>query len=129
MKLLAHVEGLAVGATIVTANLPQDTLMAVTANKTADKAGANALVIGRLVVAAKTANASGTIETRFKSRVEIKTAAVIAAGDVVKLASADSTTGENRVDVWVDGTDSVKRQYGVAWKGAASGGTAEILTF
>ncbi len=129
MKLRAQVEGLAVIAIIAVANLAKDTLMAITGNRTIDKAGANATVIGRLVVPSRTAGGQGTVETRFKEFVEIKAAANLTAGQLVKLAAVDGTTGENRADAWVSGTDGVERLYGVVWNGAAAGGTAEILTY
>lgn len=129
MKLRATCEGLAVPATVATANLPKDTLVAITGNKTVDKAGANASVLGRLVVAPKRAGDLGTVETCCKELVEVKATAVVAAGDWVKLGAPDGTTGENTVTPHVDGTDSVRRAYGVCWKGAAAGGIAEVLVF
>ena len=128
MKLRAQTEGLAVIATIA-AILVKDTLMAITGNRTVDKAGANAVVIGRLVVPAKAANGQGTVETKFKEFIEIKAAATLAAGDLVKLAAVDGTTGENRVTTWVSGTDGAERLFGVVWNGASSGGTVEVLTY
>lgn len=129
MKIRSQQEGLAVIATVATANLPKDVLVSITGNRTVDKAGANAQAVGRLVVPSRTTNGQGTVETRYKEFVEIKTAANLTAGQLVKLAAVDGTTGENRVDVWVSGTDGFERVYGVVWNGAASGGTAEVLTF
>lgn len=129
MLLRVQQERLGLPATVVTANLPKDTLVSMTASKTVDKAGADTVVIGRLVVPAKTANTQGTIETRFKELVEIKTAAIVAFGAPVKLAAVDGTTGENRVTNWVAGTDSATLLYGIAWKNAASGGVAEVLVY
>lgn len=129
MKVRATCEGLAVPATVVTANLPKDTIVSITANKTVDRAGANAFPVGRLVAPAKSANGSGTIETPFKELIEIKASGSITANDFVKLAAVDGTTSENRVSTWVDGTDSVKRIFGVAWKGGADGATVEVLVF
>jgi hypothetical protein len=128
-KLRAQFEGLAVPATIVTANLPKDTLVAITANRTVDKAGANALVVGRLFKPSKTANGSGTVETRFKELVEIKASGAVAAGARVKLAAVDGTTGENRAATFVEGTDTEPRYYGVCWSGGADGATIEVLTY
>lgn len=129
MKLRAQQEGLAVPATIATANLPKDTLVSITGDRTVDKAGANAHAIGRVVVPAKSANGTGTIETRYKELVEIKGSGSLAAGALVKLAAADGTTGENVAVDWVSGTDGYERLYGVVWKGGASGATLEVLTF
>lgn len=131
MKLRAHSGGLAVKFIVPTANLPKDTLVKITANNTVDKADANSFPLGRLVVPARIANGFGTVELsgRFKDYLEIKTTAVITAGDWVRLTAPDGTTGENTIGVWVEGTDSIKRLIGVAIKGAASGGVAEILTF
>lgn len=129
MKLRAQTEGFAIPAAIATANLPKDTLVAITGDRKVDKAGANANVVGRLVVPAKTANGQGTVETKFKELIEIKTVAALTYGQPVKLAAVDGTTGENRVDLWVSGTDSVERLVGVIWFGAALGGVAEVLTY
>lgn len=128
MKLRAQFEGLAVIATIA-AVLAKDTLVAITGDRTVNAAGANANPIGRLVVPAKAVNGQGTVETKFKEFVEIKTGGVLAAGALVKLAAVDGTTGENVVVAWVSGTDGYERLYGVVWKGAASGGVAEVLTY
>jgi len=121
-------EGLAVIATIA-AVLAKDTLVAITGNRTVDKAAANAFAIGRLVVPAKAAAGQGTVETRFKEFLEIKASAIVAAGGFGKLGAPDGTTGENTIVPWVDGTDSITRLYCVVWNGAAAGGTAEVLTF
>lgn len=131
MKMNAQQEGLAVarGVAVVTANLPKDTLMAITGNRTVDKAGANAAPIGRLVVPAKTAGGKGTIETRFKELVEIKAAAALTAGTQVKLGAPDGTTGENTVVAWQSGTDGFERLLGVVWNGGASGAVLEVLTY
>jgi hypothetical protein len=128
MKLRAHVEGLAVPATIATVE-PKDTIVAITADKTVGKAGANANPIGRLSVPAKTAGGLGTVETKFKELVECKTSGALAAGVAVKLAAVDGTTGENIVTTWVGGTDSFERLYGVVWKGTAGVGVAEVLVY
>src|SRR5687768_13183148 len=115
MKLRAQVEGLAVIATVVTADLPKDTLVAITGDRTVDKAGANAHSIGRLSVPARTANTQGTVETRYKELVEVKGSGALAAGAEVKLAAVDGTTGENVVVAFVEGTDAEVRRYGTVW--------------
>lgn len=128
MKLRAHVEGLAVPASIA-AVLPKDQVVTITADKTVGAAGANANPIGRLSVPSKTVNGPGTVETKFKELVEIKTGGVLAAGAAVKLAAVDGTTGEPVVVAWVGGTDSFERLYGIVWKGAGSGAVAEVLVY
>lgn len=128
MKLRAQREGLAVKATVATVEA-KDTLMAITGDNTVGKAGANAVVIGRLVVPPRAAAGLGTVETKFKELVECKTGGVLAAGATVKLAAVDGTTGENIVVAWVTGTDGYERLYGVVWKGAGSGGVAEVLAY
>ena len=128
MKLRAQAEGLAIPAKIATVEA-KDTLMSITGDRTVGKAGANANPIGRLVVPAKAINGQGTIETKFKELIEIKTNAVLAAGVAVKLDAVDGTTGENRIIAWVGGTDSYERLLGVVWLGAGSGGVAEVLTY
>lgn len=128
MKLRAQVEGLAVPATIA-AVLEKDTIVAITGNRTVDKAGAGATPIGRLSVPARTANKTGTVETRFKELIEIKGSGALAANAKVKLAAADGTTGENVVVAWVAGTDSAAILFGVVWNGGADGATLEVLTY
>lgn len=130
MKLRSQREGLAIPATVVTANLPKDTLMKITGNRTIDKATAGTVHVGRLTVPVKTANAAGgTLETRFKELIEIKTTEILAAGDLVKHGVVDVTTGENTVAKWLVATDAVALAFGVVWNGAASGGVAEVLTY
>lgn len=129
MKLRAQKEGLAIPAIVATASLPKDTLMSITADRKVDKAGANAKVIGRLVVPAKTANGNGTIETKFKELIEIKGSGALAAGALVKMAAVDGTTGENVVVAWVSGTDGFELLLGVVWFGGASGAVLEVLTY
>lgn len=129
MLLRAQVEGLAVPATVATAIHPKDTLVAITGDKTVDKAGLNAHPIGRISVPPKAIGQIGTVETRYKELVEVKGSGVLAAGALVKLAAVDGTTGENVVVAWVTGTDGFERLYGVVWKGGASGATLEVLTF
>jgi hypothetical protein len=90
----------------------------ISGDNTVAKAGANAVPIGRLVVPARAVNGLGTVETKFKELVEIKTSGALAAGVLVKLAAVDGTTGENIVTTWVSGTDGYERLYGVVWKGA-----------
>lgn len=128
MKLRAHEEGLAIPATVATVEA-KDTIVTITADKTVGKAGANANPIGRLSVPSKTVNGPGTVETKFKELVEIKTDAARAAGVLVKLAAVDGTTGENIVTAWVSGTDGFERLYGVVWKGTAGVGVAEVLVY
>lgn len=128
MKLRAHVEGLAIPATVATVEA-KDTIVAITADRTVGKAGANAEAIGRLSVPSKTVNGPGTVETKFKELVEMKTSGALAAGVKVKFAAVDGTTGENVVTTWVSGTDGFALLYGVIWKGTAGVGVAEVLVY
>lgn len=128
MKLRSHVEGFAIKA-IIAAVLSKDTLVAITANRTVNKAGADATPIGRLVVPARTIGEIGTVETRFKELIEIKGSGALAANAKVKLAAADGTTGENVVVAWVAGTDSAAILFGVVWNGGADGAVLEVLTY
>jgi hypothetical protein len=133
MKLRASDNrGLAVPA-IVAAVLARDALVAVSGNRTVNKAGADALVIGRLLKPADEVNGSGTVETRFKELIEIKADGAIAAGDVVKLSSADGS-GNQRAKKWTGQTDATagdkpESMFGVCWSGGADGATVEVLTF
>lgn len=128
MKLRAQMEGLGIPATVATVE-PQDTIVTITGNRTVGKAGANANPIGRLSVPAKTAGGRGTVETKFKELVEVKTGGALAAGALVKLQAVDGTTGENVVTTWVSGTDGFERLYGVVWNGTAGVGVAEVLVY
>ena len=75
------------------------------------------------------ANGLGTVETKFKELVEVKTSGALAAGVAVKLAAVDGSTGENIVTTWLAGTDSYERLYGVVWNGTAGVGIAEVLVY
>lgn len=130
MKLLAQREGLALPMTIATAIHPKDTLVAITGDKTVDKAGANAHVAGRISVPSKSIGGIGTVEFRYKEYVECKIgSSAIAAGALVKLQAVDGTTGENVAIAWVSGTDAIERLWAICIKGASANGVAEFLTF
>lgn len=129
MLLKAQQEGLAVPATVETANLPVDTLMAITGDAQVDKAAADGMAIGRLRVPAKTADGTGTVETRFKELVSMEADGSITAGAWVKLGALSPTDGAHTAKTWVEGTDTLKMLYGVAWVGGADEATVQILTF
>ncbi len=135
MKMRAHRStNLNIVAIIVTANLPADTVVAITANKTVDRAGADAIPVGRVFKSPRVANGQGTIETPFNALVEVKASGAVAAGDIVKLAAVDPVTGETRVAKWTGQTDAVagdkpETRYGVCWKGGADGATLEVLEY
>ena len=133
MKVRAQVEGLGILA-IFAALLAKDTLVSITGNRTVNKAGADAVVIGRVSKPAKAVNGNGSVETRFKELIEIKASGAVAAGDRVKLAAADGVTGENRATKWTSQTDAVAGDkpdslFGVCWNGGADGATIEVLTY
>jgi len=132
MKLKSQVEGLAV-AVIVAAVLVKDTLVKLTGDKTVDKAGADAVVIGRLVKPAREANGTGTVETRFKELITIKTSGAVVAGDRVKMAAADGG-GIQRVTKWISQTDAAAGDkpdslLGVCFTGGADGADVQVLTY
>lgn len=132
MKLKAQVEGLAILATIA-AVLAKDTILKITADHTVNKAGANDVILGRLIKPARNANETGTVETRFKELIEIKASGAIAAGDRVKLAAADGSSNQ-QVAKWTSQTDADAGDkpdtlFGVCWKGGADAATVEILTY
>ena len=136
MKLKAQSEGLAI-TVICAAVLARDTLVKLTANKTVNKGGADDFVIGRLFNPAREANGTGTVETRFKERITIKADGIIAAGDRVKLSSADGD-GNQRVKKWVrqtfdgDGVatgDPADLILGVCFVGGADAADVEVLTY
>jgi hypothetical protein len=130
MRLRSQIEGLAVPA-IITSVLTRDAIVAVTGNRTVDKAGANAVAIGRLSKPAREAGGSGTVETRFKELIEINADGLLAAGDVVKLSAADGA-GNQRVKKWTGQTDTVAGDkpesiFGICWNGGADGAVVEVL--
>lgn len=129
-KLRAQFEGLAIRVTVA-AVLAKDIFVKLTGDNTVNAAGANEYAIGRLVVPARSANGIGTVETRFKEKIELKVSqgGGVVAGDFLKLAAVDGTTSETRVAKWVSGTDAFERLIGVCSKGAADGGTCEALIF
>jgi hypothetical protein len=132
MKLKSQVEGLAV-AVIVAAVLVKDTLVKLTGDKTVDKAGADAVVIGRLVKPAREANGTGTVETRFKELITIKASGALVAGDRVKMAAADGG-GIQRVTKWISQTDAAAGDkpdtlLGVVFVGGADGADVQVLTY
>lgn len=129
MKLKAQVEGLAVTATVETADLAQDTLMEITGDATVDKAPADGIPIGRLTVPAKEADGTGTVETRFKELVEMEADGILAAGAKVQLGTLSPTDGKHTAKAWVEGTDTLLQLYGVVWVGGADEATIQVLTF
>lgn len=133
MKLRSKAEGLAIVVTFA-AVLAKDFLVTLTGDKTVNKAGADAVYVGRVVKPPKAANDTGTIETPFKERWEIKASGAIAAGDRVKFAAADGVTGENRVTKWTSQTDAAPGDkpdslLGVCLVGGADGATVEVLVY
>lgn len=132
-KLRAQVEGLAV-MFIFAAVLAKDSIVAITADRTVGAAGANSIPVGRVSVPAREADATGTVETRFKEWIEIKASGAVAAGDVVKMAAVDPVTAESRVAKWTGQTDAVagdkpETRFGLCIKGGADGATLEVLTY
>lgn len=126
MKVIASVEKLGL-MVVMAAVLAKDTLVALTANETVNKAGAGAIAIGRISVAAKEANGKGTVETFFSSLIEIKGVGNCLFGTWVKLGAPDGTTGENTAVPWVDGVDSPTLILGLVFKGG-NNTTLKVLT-
>ncbi len=129
MKILRQLEGLAITATVATANLAQNTSVKITGNETVDKATANTFAIGQLRVPVETAAAKGTVETRFRAEAEVKASGDLVAGEFIKMGAPDGTTGEDTVVKFVPGTDAEERKCGICWKGGASGATVKVLLF
>lgn len=129
MKVLAKFEGLAVPATVETADLPQDSLVDITGDKTVDKAPADGIPIGRLSVPSKTEDGIGTVETRFKELVSMEADGTLAAGATVQLGTLSPTTGLHTAKAWIEGTDTLLQLYGVVWVGGADEATIQVLTF
>lgn len=137
MKVRAQREGLAVPATIVTANLPQDTMLKITADRTVDKStAADDKIVGSLRVPARAANGSGTVETRFKALVEGECDGAIAAGDYVK--AGDHNAGVQCFKKWtplgvaagpVFTGDLPHLIVGQCWFGGGDTDTGEFLIF
>lgn len=133
MKLRAQREGLAIRVTVDTANVAKDQLVKLTGDNAVDSAGENEFPIGRLVKPSRTAAGVGTVECngRIKEKIEIKNASggALVAGDFVKMAAVDGTTGESCVGKWVTGTDAFERNIGIVCKGGANAAVVEVLTF
>ena len=135
MKVRAQRNNLLAIAAIFAAVLTKDTIIAITGNRTINKAGADAIAIGRVFKPATAVSGKGTIELdHFSALIEIKASGAIAAGDRVKLAAADGGTGENRVIKWISQTDAAAGDkpdtlYGVCWNGGADGATVEVLVY
>lgn len=132
MKIKSHFEGLAV-AVICAAVLAKDTLVKLTGNKTVDKAGADAIVIGTLKKPAREANGTGTVETFFKALVTVKTSGALVAGDRVKMAAADGD-GNQRVTKWISQTDAAAGDkpdslIGVCFVGGADAADVQVLLY
>jgi hypothetical protein len=132
MKLRAQVEGLAI-TVIIAAILVKDTIVTITGDRTVNKAGADAIPLGRLVKPASAANGEGTVETRFKELITIKASGALVAGDRVKLAAADGG-GIQRVTKWISQTDAAAGDkpdtlFGVVLVGGADGADVEVLTY
>lgn len=127
MKVRSIREGLGLVA-VIAAILAKDTLVKITGDNTVDKAGSGDHSIGRLSVPSRTAGGKGTVESRYKEYIEIKTVAALTAGQFFKFGAPDGTTGENTAALWILGTDAESLKAGIIWKGAASGGVAEALT-
>ena len=128
MKVRAQVEGLGVPAKIVTANLPQDTALKITADRTVDKStAADDKIVGTLRVPARVANTQGTVETRFKSLVEAECDGAIAAGDYVKAGAHNA--GVQCFKKWTAGADDASLILGQCWFGGADTETGEFLCF
>lgn len=137
-KVLVKVEGLAVPATFA-AVLAKDTLVKISANETVAKAGSGETILGHVVKSPTAANGIGTVETRFRSIIEIIADGILAAGDEVKLSSDDGS-GNQRVKKFVEQVidgggnvttepDSSAKRFGRVWKGGADAATVKVLVY
>jgi hypothetical protein len=151
MKIRSRVNNLLAIVATFAAVLARETAVAITANRTVNKAGAGAVVVGHVFKPAAAVNGKGSIETPFKALIEIKADGAIAAGDRVSMSSADGD-GNQRVKKWTVQTvtittvvdadlvdpyvtdadlsgDSPDLIYGVCWNGGADGATVEVLVY
>ena len=112
---------------IFAAVLKKDQIVSITANKTVNKSGADAIAVGRVLVPPTVINGEGTIEVFYRELHDIKTTTNIAAGDFFKMAAADGTTGENRIAKWVSGTDAEELKCGICWSGGSANGTVSVF--
>ena len=129
MKVLANVEGLAVRATIETAGVPQGALVNITGDKTVDIAGDGERVDGFVRVAVKDATEEDgqcTIETKYKSLVEVKAVGGALTAGAIVIAGAPATGNVSTVKAIGAGT--FDKPYGVVWKGGAENALIEVLT-
>lgn len=129
MKVLANVEGLAVRATIESAGLAKDTLVNITGDKQVDIAGDGEVVHGYISVPVKDSaeeDGEGTVETRFKSLVEVKAVGgALAAGAIVTAGAPASDVST----VKAIGAGTYEKAFGVVWKGGAENALIEVLTY
>ena len=137
MKIRSRMNNLVAIVATFAAVLAENTIVAITANRTVNKAGAGAVAVGHVFKPAKAVNGTGSIETTFKAFIEIKFDGAVVAGDRVKLSAADGD-GNQRVKKWVSQTfdgdgvatgDTADLIYGLCWYGGADGATGEVLVY
>lgn len=132
MKVRTPDNGLAVPATIETADLAKGTLVAITDDRTVDAAGADDAVVGHVFKPAREADGSGTIETKARHLVEGVADGAIAAGEEVKLGT--TAAGVQKFKKWTSQTDLVagdkpESRVGICWLGGGNGDTVEVLMY
>jgi len=137
MKLRSRTNNLLGILAVFAAVLAENTIVAITGNRTVNKAGAGSIPVGRVFKPATAVNGKGSIETGFSYLAEIKFDGAVAAGDRVKMAAADGD-GNQRVKKWVaqdfDGEgvatgDTADLICGICWNGGADGTTGEVLFY
>ena len=136
-KVRAKVEGLAVPATIHTADLPQGTTLKITDDAKVDKSTTvDDKIVGTVSVPSRTADGQGTVETRFRALVDAECDGAIAAGDYIK--AGDHNSGVQCFKKWtaqgvsagpVFTGDSPHLIIGQCWIGGADTETGTFLLF
>lgn len=130
-KIRAISEGLAVPATIHTANLAKGTYVKITGDAKVDAVDTeNDFPIGFIRKSTRDVDGSGTVETRFDLLVDAKCSGAIAAGDRVKIgANVGGVQTFKKFTPSGGGADVAEAAIGICWIGAADTATGTFLLF
>ena len=109
---------IALALTVTSKDDTVNTIMAVSGDKTVDRAAADSSsVLGRLIKAPSVDAGLGTVETPFHLVMEVTLAATVVAGDPVIVGEdGGASESEQRFDKWVN-TDEVNERIGMFLEG------------
>jgi hypothetical protein len=118
----------AVPATIETANLAKGVFVKVTGDGQVDQiADEDDISVGFVLVPARAAGGTGTIQTRYQYKADAECKGAIAAGDLVK--HGDTDDGVQTFKKWISGDDDASLIVGICWVGAADDAVGTFLIF